>query len=299
MSVPIIFKDVNPYRYRITEDCKIYRDGEEIPIDDIIYHSTNGYDYVLLEQNHLENEEPKMKLYRLEFIMVSSFNPGLQNKWEWFKVTHLDGDIKNCKLDNLSWEEDVEEWLPVIHNRVMPNRYIVSSHGEIVSLYDRFNNQRKRTMSCHMTRNGYPQLSLLDIYGKVKHFRPHTIIAYSFYDGDAHIGEDVNHIDGDKLNNHYSNLEYVTRSSNIIHAKNLGLNKTIGETHPNSIMTEENVKYICELLIKTNGSIKDTTRLYNESRPDHILNSTIEHIKYKDTWRHVSDNYFEKGQFKY
>ena len=35
----------------------------------------------------------------------------------------------------------------------------------------------------------------------------------------------VNHIDGDKLNNHYLNLEWVNNSENQIHAITSGLKK--------------------------------------------------------------------------
>lgn len=49
-------------------------------------------------------------------------------------------------------------------------------------------------------------------------------------------GCEVNHKDGNKLNNRLTNLEYVTRSENLIHATRMGLNqlptsKARGETH--------------------------------------------------------------------
>lgn len=296
--VPIIFRDVAFDKYMIDKECNIYKDGRILDISSIIYHSTNGYDFVLLEQKHLQNEKPKMKLYRLDFVMISAFNPGLQNRWKYFKVVHLDGDNHNCKLNNLSVEEDIEEWRPIEHNRVKLGQYIVSSHGNVMTLYDRYGRYDKRPMHTHLTRNGYWQFSMLDREGFVKHFRVHTIVAYAFHDGASHIGEDVNHIDGDKNNNHYSNLEYITRSSNIIHAIAIGLNKSKGETHHHAIVTEDDVNYICETLVKTGGNIKDTLIAYNDTHDKKILNSTIEHIKYKDTWRHVSDKYFNRDSFK-
>lgn len=296
--VPIIFRDIASDKYQIDKECNIYQDGNKLKLDDIIYHSTNGYDFVLLEQKHAQNEKSKMKLYRLDFIIISSFNPGLQNRWPFFKVIHLDGDNHNCHLDNLSVEEDIEEWRQVEHPRVKPGQYIVSSYGNAMTLYDRFGNYNKRYMHFHLTKNGYWQYSMLDHNGVVKHFRIHTIVAYAFHNGQDHIGEDVNHIDGDKNNNHYSNLEYTTRSSNVLHAISIGLNKSKGETHHNSIITEDDVKYICETLLKTNGSIRDTTKIYNEIHNKKLLNSTIEHIKYKDTWKYISDKYFNKDSFK-
>lgn len=52
-----------------------------------------------------------------------------------------------------------------------------------------------------------------------KHYYIHRLVADSFYDGDMdHKYMDVNHIDGDKLNNELPNLEWMTRKENIDHA---------------------------------------------------------------------------------
>lgn len=45
----------------------------------------------------------------------------------------------------------------------------------------------------------------------------HRIVADTFYDGD-HSDLEVNHIDGNKLNNSISNLEYCSKKENIRHA---------------------------------------------------------------------------------
>lgn len=50
----------------------------------------------------------------------------------------------------------------------------------------------------------------------------HRLVAEAFVAG---AGETVNHKDGDKTNNHYSNLEWVSHSENHLHAVSIGLNK--------------------------------------------------------------------------
>ena len=246
MIAHIVFKDVNPYVYEITDDCRIYKNGEEVPMDDIIYHSTNGYDYVLLEQNHLKNEEPKMKLYRLEFIMVSSFNPGLQNKWEWFKVNHIDGDIKNCKLNNLSWEEDVEEWAELKYpDTIKPNTYEVSTWGRVR------NRETNIVLTNIRTNDGYFVINIINEKNKgYREFSPtrvHRLVMESF-SPDRESNTIINHIDGDKCNNHVSNLEWVTQSRNVFHSHMLCLQ--INRTKHN----RKTIDSIVKLLNENDGS---------------------------------------------
>lgn len=53
----------------------------------------------------------------------------------------------------------------------------------------------------------------------------HKLVAIHFIDNPDN-KDMVNHIDGNKLNNHYSNLEWCTCSENTIHAFKTGLRKS-------------------------------------------------------------------------
>ena len=280
MIAHIVFKDVNPYMYEITEDCRIYKNGEEIPMDDIIYHSTNGYDYVLLEQNHLENEEPKMKLYRLEFIMVSSFNPGLQNKWEWFKVNHIDGNIKNCHIDNLTWEEDVEEWKVIEYPEcIKRNMYMVSSWGRVRSLnYDII-------MKTRIDRDGYYRIALMGDNNNSKfHRHIQRLVGLNFiYNPDPVTLVTVNHIDGDKSNNHISNLEWHSWLLNNRHAMRVGLNTHKG----NQRITSDEVNLVVDMLLDSKYKCSPTliANAIDSTKHPLLNKTTITNIKMKqDTY---------------
>lgn len=51
----------------------------------------------------------------------------------------------------------------------------------------------------------------------------HRLVAVNFVDG-FDVGREVNHKDGDKLNNRADNLEWTTRRGNLVHAVAAGLN---------------------------------------------------------------------------
>jgi hypothetical protein len=67
--------------------------------------------------------------------------------------------------------------------------------------------------------HGYKGLTLSK-HGKVKSYLVHRLVASTFCDGCDSNNKEVNHIDGDKLNNHASNLEWVTPSYNTKHGWN-------------------------------------------------------------------------------
>ena len=86
---------------------------------------------------------------------------------------------------------------------------------------------------------------------KKKTVRYHKYIAKYFcsQDGD---GLEVNHIDGDKSNNHPSNLEYVTSSYNKKHAYKLGLRDNSGQ-----IAMANATKKRCKVFDKLTGEVHE------------------------------------------
>ncbi len=107
--------------------------------------------------------------------------------------------------------EQWREWSP-------PFRYEVSSHGRIrCTLPDGTVRIKKGTRSS----NGYRFFAI--------HSLVHRVVAQAFI-GPAPAGQQVNHIDGNKMNNAAWNLEYVTRDENMKHASRMGLVAT-GDRH--------------------------------------------------------------------
>lgn len=90
--------------------------------------------------------------------------------------------------------------------------YSVSTKGRIYS--ERFH----RFLSPYINRWGYQSITIRN-----KHFMVHQLVAYSFLGVRPGVSMEVNHIDGNKLNNTISNLEIVTHSENMKHAWRTGL----------------------------------------------------------------------------
>ena len=98
-------------------------------------------------------------------------------------------------------------------------KYIISNKGFIISLVRKFH-----LLNIRRDKNGYVHYYIRDLStGKRKDFKGHRLVAEYFIDNpnDYPI---VNHIDGNKANNHIENLEWCTYSQNNIHAYKNGLN---------------------------------------------------------------------------
>jgi hypothetical protein len=98
----------------------------------------------------------------------------------------------------------MEKWKPI---KGFEGRYSVSSKGRIYSHF------LKKIMSFYINNSGYACIDF-SVKGERSRYTVHRLVALHFCGGYKD-GLHVNHIDGDKLNNNYTNLEWVTAKENI------------------------------------------------------------------------------------
>lgn len=112
----------------------------------------------------------------------------------------------------------------------------------------------------------------------------HKAVARSWLENDDPENKiQVNHIDGNKLNNNVENLEWCTLSQNQIHAHLSGL-KGKGEELYNAQLSDNQVHEICKLLCD-GVRVNELSKLYNVSL------DIIRKIKAGDTYFHVRTLY--------
>jgi len=98
---------------------------------------------------------------------------------------------------------------------------------------------------------------------------------------------DCNHIDGDKTNNKLENLEYCTKSKNMIHAYENGLEISVkGEKHGRSKLKEDEVWLIKRILDSDLFRDKKITQDFI-SKMFKVSFGTISKIKRGVLWSHI------------
>lgn len=142
--------------------------------------------------------------------------------------------------------------------------YYITDCGKVIS---NRNNQLKILKPAFTT---YKYL-MVSLSGKSKYI--HRLVAENFLELDS---REVNHIDGNKLNNHVSNLEWCTRSENIKHAFDKGLKSHKREKHPRAKLSEKDIKFI-----KKNKGIITQQKMADKFK---VHNTTINAIINGRSW---------------
>ena len=158
--------------------------------------------------------------------------------------------------------------------------YKISNNGQIK------NTKTNKNLTGDINSAGYKRITL---YSPVKkRFFIHRLVAEHFCNKPSNYKElVVNHIDGNKLNNDYKNLEFVTRSENDIHAFKLGLRKPYPAQYRRKVIAIKDNKTIffnttleCSKYFKTTtASIRAACNTYGTNR-QHLFKGYI--LKYNN-----------------
>lgn len=171
--------------------------------------------------------------------------------------------------------------------------YKVYSNGNIIGV-------RGKLMSPDITKHGYEQ-----VYIHGKRYKVHRLVAFLFCNPPSNYKSlTVNHIDGNKHNNDYTNLEWCTQLQNNIHARETGLNN-ISESNSRRWKDPDFRKKTSE---KFSQIIKETGGHIGKSNPNFRYEITDENgkeymidelqdllgLRYSGTYRLIS-NYIKTG----
>lgn len=110
-----------------------------------------------------------------------------------------------------------------------------------------------------------------NIENKTYNFYIHRLVA-KYFIGDIPSGYVVNHKDGNKLNNHYSNLEIVTYSENIRHADKIGLRKCAsGIKNGNGKVSDAKIFLIIYYILNTDYTDTTISNIMNKNFKDNYV----------------------------
>ena len=176
--------------------------------------------------------------------------------------------------------------------------YEISNLGNVCSL-DRFVQAKRcskyflkgKRLKASPGKIGYPVVQLFK-NGKSERIYVHRLVAEHFIPK-VEGKEIVNHIDGNKANNHYRNLEWVTHSENHMHAFLTGLfvpgssnknGKVQGENNYKAKLKESDVIFILENARKNGGDMTtvELAKNFNVSR------TAISAILNRRNWKHIN-----------
>lgn len=149
--------------------------------------------------------------------------------------------------------------------------YFVDNEGNVY-------NKEKKPMKLQNHTQGYKKVCFFDTENKKRCNRyVHRLVAELFLDNpEKH--KYVNHKDGNKHNNHVSNLEWCTARHNTLHAIEKGLIKS-GELSTSSKLTKKQVEEIRQTYVKGKITYLELSKKYG------VCKQQIERIVNFKRWK--------------
>lgn len=155
-------------------------------------------------------------------------------------------------------------------------RYKISMSGRVMSLL------RGKLLSQNITTYGYKTVPLRKYGEKSKNCFVHKLVLKAFKNKQK--GKNCgNHLDGNKLNNCISNLEWCNHSENTVHAYTTGLiRRPVGENNSQAKLSPSDILNIRDLG-KNRKNYKVIATKYN------ISISNVSAIVLRKSWKHIKE----------
>ena len=123
---------------------------------------------------------------------------------------------------------------------------------------------------------GYKRANLKDECGRNSSVMVHRVLMLTFQPP-VDDSLQINHKDGDKLNNNIENLEWCTHLENLKHAWDTGLRPAPSHR----ILDEEQVLEVREMRASSDKTLEEIGKLYG------VTQCAIWRIVHRKTWKHI------------
>lgn len=180
------------------------------------------------------------------------------------------------------FKDNKDEYKMIIINGKETN-YAIYKTGKIRNM------KSGKVLSTHISTNGRRMVTLT-INNKSCHRTVYRLLAEAFIPNPDNLPQ-IDHINGNKLDDRLENLEWVTGEENLRRAKEMGLLSYKGDDSPVAVLSNTKVEDICSKL-EEGYTVKELAEEYGVGR------TTISDIKNGKIWTHISEKYNIKRQPK-
>lgn len=197
------------------------------------------------------NKVLRISIILINFVLLFNSSYGFTfqtNNKLYFGQSRLRLELNSTGVEPFFIMENQEEiWKDIVGYEGF---YLVSNLGNVKSI-DRYVKHNYGDLSRRIQKGGNRNLIFnsdkyycvsLGKNGKSKTFTVHRLVAIAFLENPLNLAI-VNHKDGIKTNNHYTNLEWCTAQQNTQHATENNL-IPFGENHGMAKLTDKKVKEI-------------------------------------------------------
>ena len=179
-------------------------------------------------------------------------------------------------------------WKKIEYPGIRKNMYLISENGDVMNIFS------GKTLTPYPDKDGYLKIGLVGEISRTKNAFIHRLVGFAFVENPNNYPV-IDHLDGVKTHNHYTNLEWVTIKENTNRAERMGLRKIQGADNGNSKYSEEFVRSICEKYEQGLG-IKDVYQWILKdpnatSAKDWALYQLLYSLKRKEGWSNVVCDY--------